>query len=102
MPRNPGGPEGVGALVTGENMSPEELAVELMTSGQRLSGRTEALRLLAELRRGWGREIANLQRNVHDELRPYFHAGQPCQPGFDCHVSKVIDVASGERTGVAK
>lgn len=79
-----------------EKMTSEELAIELMTSGQRLSGRAEALRLLAELRHVWGREIANLQRNVHDELRPHFHAGQPCQPKYDCHVSKVIDVASGE------
>lgn len=79
-----------------EMMSSEEQAIELMTSEQRLSGRTEALRLLVELRHAWGREIANLQRNVHDELRPHFHAGQPCQPRYDCHVSKVIDVATGE------
>jgi hypothetical protein len=88
-------------LVTAK-MAPEERAIELMTSGQRLPGRAEALRLLVELRRMWGREIANLQRNVHDELRPHFHAGQPCQPKYDCHVSKVIDVASGEWAEVVK
>lgn len=79
-------------------LPPEDLAVELMTSGQRLSGgREEALRLLASLRLQWGREIANRQRNAHDEMRPHFHAGLPCKAEYDCHVSKVIDLA--ERGG---
>jgi len=86
-----------------EKMPPEEKAIELMTSAQRLhGGRAEALSLLAELRRKWGREIANIQRNAHDDARPYFHAGQPCRPEYNCHVGKVIDLAEGEPLEVSK
>lgn len=36
-------------------------------------------------------ELAERQRKVHDEQRPYFHGGQPCKPWWDCSVRKVID-----------
>jgi hypothetical protein len=77
-------------------MPPEELAVELMTSGLKLpGGRADALHLLSILQRQWGREIANRQRTAHDEMRPYSHSGIPCKPEWDCHVSKVIELAEG-------
>lgn len=73
---------------------PEELAIELMTSSQRLTGgRDEARRLLRSLYVQWGKQIANRQRNAHDEAWPSYHSGQPCQPSFECHVSKVIELA---------
>lgn len=75
-------------------MSPEELAIELMTSGQRLSGgREEAKRLLKSLHVQWGRQIANRQRNAHDEAWPPFHHGRSCQPGSGCHVGEIIELA---------
>lgn len=75
-------------------MSPEDLVVELLTSGEQLKGgRAEALRLLGELRSRWGREIANHQRTAHDEMRPHFHGGLPCQPEYDCGVAEVIALA---------
>lgn len=75
-------------------MSAEDLAVELLTSRQHVTGgRPEALRLLGELRDLWGRQIAARQRVAHDEMRPYAHMGQPCRPEYDCHVSKVIALA---------
>lgn len=75
-------------------ISAEDLAIELLTSRQSMKGgRPEALRLLGELRRDWGRRIANKQRVAHDEMRPYAHMGQSCKPEYDCHVSKVIALA---------
>ncbi|MCP9209728.1 hypothetical protein [Streptomyces cucumeris] len=68
---------------------------------QRLSGgRSEALRLLGELRTEWDKEIANWQRTAHDRMRPFYHGGIPCKSAFDCHVSRVIDLAwpGAERT----
>jgi hypothetical protein len=77
-----------------EKMPPEELAVELMTSGLKLpGGRADALHLLSIVQRQWGREIANRQRTAHDEMRPYSHPGIPCKSEWDCHVSKVIELA---------
>ena len=85
-----------------ENQTPgmpaEELAIELMTSTQHMAGgRAEALRLLDELRLKLGREIAGIQRTAHNEMRPSYHSGLPCNTKYDCHVSKVIALAEDEQ-----
>jgi len=74
-------------------MPSDELAVELMTTGYRMSGgRVEAERLLDQIKARWAERAMQRQEVAHDELRPYFHGGLPCQPRYDCHVAKVIDV----------
>ena len=37
-------------------------------------------------------ELAEQQRRAHDEQRPRFHMGQPCNPGFNCHVAELINL----------
>jgi hypothetical protein len=80
-------------------MSPEELAIELMTSSYAMrGGRAEALRLLQSLRAQWGREIANIQRTAHDQSR--YHMSLPCRPEYECGVREIIELA--EAAGVPK
>lgn len=77
-----------------DGLSPVDSAIELMTSSRSVSGgRAAALQLLGELRAQWGRETANAQMTAHDSARPYYHGGQPCHSGFDCHVRKIIELA---------
>jgi hypothetical protein len=72
----------------------EDLAIELMTTRQLLGGGSEAAEeLLGELRKKWGREIAQKQRVAHDSWKPGFHSGQPCRSQYSCHVAMVIDLA---------
>ena len=46
-------------------------------------------------------EMAAVQRNAHDTMRPYFHLGQPCSPDFDCQVARVIDLIDPTRAAPA-
>lgn len=43
-------------------------------------------------------ELAAVQRNAHDELRPFSHMGLPCKPDYDCGVRMVIDLIDPTRT----
>lgn len=81
-------------------LPPEERAVELMTSAKRLpGGRADAKHLLGELRAQWASEVANIQRTAHDQMRPHYHwGGEPCQPEWNCHVSRIIDLAETARS----
>ena len=78
-------------------MPSDELAIELMTTDYRMSGgRMEAERLLGQIKLRWAEVAVQRQEIAHDEIRPYFHGGQPCRPDFDCHVAKVIGVLREE------
>jgi hypothetical protein len=38
------------------------------------------------------RQLAAFQRRAHDKQVPRFHMGLPCQPGYRCGVSAVINL----------
>lgn len=74
----------------------ESGAVALLLQTRQISTEDEARRYLESLKAAWLKEAAQEQLAAHDEIRPHFHMGLPCQPGWDCYVRKVIAVADPE------
>lgn len=75
----------------------EDGAVALLLQTGAISSEAEARRYLAGLKRAWLKQAAQDQLDAHDgEIRPHFHMGLPCQPGYGCYVRKIIAVVDPE------